>query len=123
MARTAGRGVFSVSRRNTSKSKRPNRFPRQRLCRRTDLQIHPLEDGCVVYQPDPDRVHFLNLTAALVLELCDGRHGVRAIEKQVAAACGHADPGRNLTGAVLERFLKEGLVTVGVPAVAAAAGK
>lgn len=38
------------------------------------LEIIPVDDGYIVYQPDRDRVHYLNQTAALVLELCNGRN-------------------------------------------------
>jgi hypothetical protein len=36
-------------------------------------EVDEVEDGFVVYQPDRNRVHYLNRTAALVLELCTGR--------------------------------------------------
>lgn len=39
-----------------------------------DLEIDEAADGYIVYQPDRDRVHYLNRTAALVLELCNGRN-------------------------------------------------
>ena len=94
-----------------SRSKRTARDQR-RLCRRSDLQIHALDDGCVVYQPDPDRVHFLNLTAAWVLELCDGRNGFQDIEREVSASSGAARPKRRLTGAIIEQFIREDLITV-----------
>lgn len=45
-----------------------------RPIRAADLEINPVNDGYVVYQPTHDRVHHLNQTAALVLELCNGRH-------------------------------------------------
>jgi hypothetical protein len=38
-----------------------------------DVEVHAVEDGCVVYVPADRRVHFLNETAMLVLEQCDGR--------------------------------------------------
>jgi hypothetical protein len=36
-------------------------------------------DGYVVYDEGRETVHFLNLTAAAVLELCDGRRDLEAI--------------------------------------------
>jgi len=36
------------------------------------LEIDEVEDGFVVYQQDRARVHYLNPTAKLILELCDG---------------------------------------------------
>ena len=69
----------------------------------------------MAYHPGRDRVHVLNATAALVLELCDGRRGYREIEEMVAEAFSVDDPCRNLTGTVLDRLLDEGLVTAGEP--------
>jgi hypothetical protein len=36
------------------------------------LELNEVADGLVVYQREPERVHYLNNTAALVFELCDG---------------------------------------------------
>jgi hypothetical protein len=36
------------------------------------VEVHAVEDGCVVYVPDGRHVHFLNDTAMHVLEQCDG---------------------------------------------------
>ena len=36
------------------------------------LEIHVVDDQCVVFDTAADSVHYLNPTAALVLELCDG---------------------------------------------------
>jgi len=38
------------------------------------LEITHVPDGWVIYQETSDRVHFLNPTAVLVFELCNGRH-------------------------------------------------
>lgn len=86
------------------------------LRRDPNLQINPVEDGCVVYQPQSDRVHFLNQTAALVLELCDGQCTPGDIETWVAEAYGiEATPLQNLTAELLEKFVTEGLVSRGAP--------
>ena len=44
---------------------RPSRVP--------DLVVEFVGDGYLVYHPERDRMHSLNHTAALVLELCDGQ--------------------------------------------------
>jgi len=67
----------------------------------------------VVYQPEQDRVHFLNRTAAAVLDLCDGRRGIADIEARMAARFAHDAPGRNLTDDILRRFIAVGLVLLG----------
>src|SRR5215510_12477201 len=43
------------------------------------LEITPVEDGFMIYQPDKDRVHYLNHTAVLVLELSNGRRAPNEI--------------------------------------------
>ena len=93
-----------------------------RPCRSATLQRNHLEDGCVVYQPEQERVHFLNQTAAVVLELCDGRHGLQDIEAQVVEHFDLHEPGRNLTGDILQRFITEGLVTLDESPLTTAAG-
>ena len=42
-------------------------------------EFNPVPDGYVIYQADRDRVHFLNPSAVIVYELCDGRHSVEQI--------------------------------------------
>ncbi|HXW44720.1 MAG TPA: PqqD family protein [Streptosporangiaceae bacterium] len=44
-----------------------------RPVRAAALDINPVDDGYVVYDPGADLVHYLNHTAAIVLELCTGR--------------------------------------------------
>jgi PqqD family protein of HPr-rel-A system len=86
------------------------------------LQINRLKDGCVVYQPEQDRVHFLNQTAAMVLELCDGHHDDQDIEAQVAEHLGLHAPDRKVSGGILQRFLAEGLIMVKAEPADVAAG-
>jgi hypothetical protein len=37
------------------------------------IEVNEVTDGCIVHQPDRGRVHYLNNTAAIVLELCNGQ--------------------------------------------------
>jgi Coenzyme PQQ synthesis protein D (PqqD) len=50
------------------------------------VDIHEVADGYVVYQPDRDRVHYLNHTAALVLEFCTGDNSIDDIAGILQAA-------------------------------------
>ena len=43
------------------------------------LEIHNVTDGYVVYQPDRDRIHYLNHIAVVILEMCDGAITAREI--------------------------------------------
>ena len=55
------------------------------------IEINPVDDGYVVYDPDYDRVHYLNHTAAVVLELCTGANSLADIAAGVRAAYGLSD--------------------------------
>jgi hypothetical protein len=43
------------------------------------LEVTPAPDGCVVYDAAAEKVHYLNPTAGVVFELCDGAKSARAI--------------------------------------------
>jgi hypothetical protein len=45
------------------------------LVKAEDLDVNEVPDGYVIYQIERDRVHYLNKTAAIVFELCDGAWG------------------------------------------------
>ncbi len=59
-------------------------FPR----RADGLEIHLVDDQCVVYDTASDRIHYLNPTAALVFEFCDGNHAPREIAAFLQEAYG-----------------------------------
>jgi hypothetical protein len=56
-----------------------------------DLDMSPADDGYIIYQPDKDRVHFLNPSAVLILELCDGENSPEQIVDLVKQAYGLPD--------------------------------
>jgi putative component of toxin-antitoxin plasmid stabilization module len=43
------------------------------------LDISPAEGGYIIHQPEQDRVHFLNATAIVILELCNGDNSSQQI--------------------------------------------
>lgn len=51
-----------------------------------DLDLSPADDGYIIYQPEQDRVHYLNPTAVLILELCNGRNSSAEIVELVKQA-------------------------------------
>lgn len=63
----------------------------ERPLRAEGLEIHEVDDGFVVYQSQPECVHHLNNTAAIVFELCDGGNTVPEISGQLAGAFGLAE--------------------------------
>lgn len=74
------------------------------------LEINAVSDGYIVYQPDRDRVHYLNQTAALLLELCNGRNAEAELPELVRLAYElSAQPTEEVAGC-LEILRKEGLI-------------
>jgi len=74
------------------------------------LDIHETEDGLIVYQESTDRVHHLNPTAAVVLELCNGTRDLDRIAVEVGELFGLDDPPALEVKACIEDLLREGLV-------------
>jgi tetratricopeptide (TPR) repeat protein len=60
----------------------------ERPVRAEGLEVREVDDGLVVYQAEPECVHHLNSTAAIVFELCDGENTVPEIGEQLARAFG-----------------------------------
>ena len=82
-----------------------------RTPRRVDaLEINPVADGYVIYQPDRDRVHYLNHTAVLVIELCDGATPAGDIPRLLKAAYELPAPPTAEVAECLTKLLDEGLI-------------
>jgi hypothetical protein len=75
-----------------------------------DLEINAVADGYIVYQPDRDRVHYLNQTAALLLELCNGRNAEAELPELVRLAYELSAPPIEEVVGCLETLRKEGLI-------------
>ena len=82
------------------------------LCprRAPELEINEVTDGFLVHQRDRDRLHFLNPTAALVLESCDGTLRAGELPGLVAAAFGLDAPPTDDIEACVTALLREGLL-------------
>lgn len=76
-----------------------------------NLEINMVADGYIVYQADRDRVHYLNQTAALVLELCNGRNSADELSRLVQSAYDLAEPPVDVVAECLAKLRTEGLVT------------
>jgi PqqD family protein of HPr-rel-A system len=76
------------------------------------LDVNEVQDGYVVYQPVQDRVHYLNTTAAVIFEYCDGLQTADEIIRQVAAAFEVPEARLGEIRACLDNLVKEGLVAV-----------
>jgi hypothetical protein len=74
------------------------------------LELTPVEDGATIHEPQTDRVHYLNPTAALVLELCDGNSDAAEIARLLQDHFKLAAPPQAEVEALLSQFMDEGLV-------------
>lgn len=74
------------------------------------LEIDEVEDGFVIYQPDRARVHYLNPTAKLILELCDGTLTAAQIAGLVEEAFSLPEAPRQQIDDALAKLETEGLV-------------
>ncbi len=74
------------------------------------LDLCEVVDGYVVYEAGTDRVHYLNNTAALVLELCTGDNSGAEIASLLGSAFSlTAEPAAEVKD-ILGTFTREGLV-------------
>jgi hypothetical protein len=74
------------------------------------LEITHMPDGWVIYHLETDRVHFLNATAALVFELCNGRHTVTEIAGILSAAYELSTPTIDDVQTCVSNLVAESLV-------------
>jgi hypothetical protein len=75
------------------------------------LEVNESDEGAVIFDPATDRVHHLNNTAALVLELCDGRRTIEQIAAMLGTAFGLDEPPIIESRGCLDRLRAEGLVS------------
>ncbi len=74
------------------------------------LDVEETDEGYIIYEPDRDRVHFLNATAALILELCNGENSVVEIADLVQQAFELPDAPMQAVKDVLTQMGDEGLL-------------
>jgi hypothetical protein len=75
-----------------------------------NLEVHEVPDGYIVYQTDRDRVHYLNKTAAIILEFCDGLRDRHDIVLRVAKAFDLGPSAYEEIRTGLDDLVKEGLL-------------
>jgi hypothetical protein len=76
----------------------------------SDIDVFEAGDGFVAYQPTRDRVHFLNHTAAIVLEFCDGTKSDAEIARLLQHCYELPEPPEAETTLCLDQLREEGLV-------------
>lgn len=75
------------------------------------LETNEVRDGLIVFEPDRNRVHQLNETAAVVFDLCTGKLSIAEIAVLVGELYELADPPATDVQLCLERLRDEGLVS------------
>lgn len=78
--------------------------------RGADLEITETDEGIVVYESCRERVHSLNPSAAVILELCDGTRDASSIAAELAELFGLPESPVALTEACIESLAREGLI-------------
>jgi len=74
------------------------------------LDINPAEDGYIIYQPEFDRVHYLNATAVLILELCTGQNSEQDIVDLIKSQYGIEESAAETVRETLTKMKSEGLL-------------
>lgn len=79
--------------------------------RAVGLDINAVADGYVVYHPTRDRVHYLNNTAALVLEFCTGDNTTSEIVEMFQLAFDLPEAPVDEVRQCLDQLSAEGLIS------------
>jgi hypothetical protein len=74
------------------------------------IEIHAVGDECAVYETAADRIHYLNPTAALILEFCDGNRSAAEIAALVQEAYGLPDAPLDEVNGCLNNLKETGIV-------------
>jgi hypothetical protein len=74
------------------------------------METHEVADGYIVYQPERDRVHYLNQTAAILLTLCNGKNSVTEMPELLQLAFELAAPPTLEVRECLEQLFTESLI-------------
>ena len=80
------------------------------LLRAEGLEVNEVPDGYVIYEAARDRVHYLNKTAAIVFEFCDGERDAGAIVSGVRQLFDLEPSADAEIRSCIDSLLKEGLV-------------
>lgn len=76
------------------------------------LDLREVPDGYVVYSRALDKIHFLNPTAAIVLELCDGTRSLDAVSAALQELFVLPKPPKADVAECLRNLCRDGLVTL-----------
>lgn len=77
---------------------------------REDVVFRRVGEDWVLFDPGTQRIHVLNLTAALVWSFCTGERGADAIEEEVRRSFGRPPAGETGVREALRGFREAGLL-------------
>jgi len=80
------------------------------LARADGLDVNEVPDGYVIYHIASDRVHYLNKTAAIVFELCNGSEANDIVARVGQMFSLDDETANEVIEACIQSLLKEGLV-------------
>ena len=80
------------------------------LTRSAGLEVHEVPDGYIVYHGARDNVSYLNKTAAVIFELCDGKLEADDIVARVAKMFELTSSSHDEIRACMGSLIKEGLL-------------
>lgn len=83
----------------------------RRYAKLVELETEQVPDGYVVYLSARERVFFLNNTAAVILELCDGEHTLEEIADILVAAYELDELPQDAFQTSVTNLIDEGLIT------------
>ena len=75
-----------------------------------NLQIDQAANGFVIFDASRERVHYLNHTAALILQLCSGENSETDIAGYLQEAYALPEPPAAEVAAYVTRLAEEGLI-------------
>ncbi len=80
------------------------------LTRSDELEVHEVPDGYIVYHGARDNVSYLNKTAAIIFELCDGKLNTDDIVSRVAKIFDLNNSSHDEIRTCMGSLIKEGLL-------------
>ncbi len=75
-----------------------------------DLDVNEVPDGYLIYHGANDSVSYLNTSAAVVFEFCDGKLTAEEIVSRVIKLFGLSDSHQDEIRGCLELLAKEGVI-------------
>jgi hypothetical protein len=80
------------------------------MTRANDLEVHEVPDGYIIYHTTRDNVSYLNKTAAIIFEFCDGSLAADEIVSRVSTAVDLGETSHTEIRACMASLVKEGLI-------------